>query len=180
MSNNDLLSDYMKIFLAVLDERKGSVFVARSARLIYLDFPVVDALTCATFSNVVTVRGRTGDTSRLAEGNLGSRHPLRVLSLTPTHRHLRLEWCRARGNWPAVEWNHVVFRDEFRFNLSSDDNLIRVWRTSGERLNPAFALQRHTAPTAGVTVWGAIAYNTWSPPWHVHNILQPHVLPLMQ
>ncbi|GFW01184.1 transposable element Tcb1 transposase [Trichonephila clavipes] len=35
---------------------------------------------------------------------------------------------------------------------SSDDN--RVWRPLGERLNPAFALQRHTAPTAGVMVWG--------------------------
>ncbi|GFW92077.1 transposable element Tcb2 transposase [Trichonephila clavipes] len=34
----------------------------------------------------------------LAEGQLGSRHPLRVLPLTPTTRRLRLEWCRARGN----------------------------------------------------------------------------------
>ncbi|GFX62478.1 transposable element Tcb2 transposase [Trichonephila clavipes] len=35
---------------------------------------------------------------RLAEGYLGSRRPLRVLPLTPTHRRLRLEWCRARRN----------------------------------------------------------------------------------
>ncbi|GFW78848.1 transposable element Tcb2 transposase [Trichonephila clavipes] len=42
---------------------------------------------------------------RLAEGHLGSRHPLRVLPLTATHRRLRLEWCRARGNWTAAEWN---------------------------------------------------------------------------
>ncbi|GFW04522.1 transposable element Tcb2 transposase [Trichonephila clavipes] len=28
---------------------------------------------------------------RLTEGHLGSRHPLRVLPLTPTHQHLRLE-----------------------------------------------------------------------------------------
>ncbi|GFV09795.1 hypothetical protein TNCV_2598501 [Trichonephila clavipes] len=42
--------------------------------------------------------------------------------------------------------------DESRFNLSSDDNRVRVWRPRGERLNPAFALQRHTAPTAGVMV----------------------------
>ncbi|GFU69562.1 transposable element Tcb2 transposase [Trichonephila clavipes] len=35
---------------------------------------------------------------RLAEGHLGSRHPLRVLPLTPTHRRLRLEWCPERGN----------------------------------------------------------------------------------
>ncbi|GFV20539.1 uncharacterized protein TNCV_4143001 [Trichonephila clavipes] len=47
----------------------------------------------------------------------------------------------------------------------------------------AFDLQQHTASTAGVMVWGAIAYNTWCYPsidqWH-HDILQPHVLPLMQ
>ncbi|GFX07743.1 transposable element Tcb2 transposase [Trichonephila clavipes] len=87
---------------------------------------------------------------RLAEERLGSRRPLRVLTLMPTHQRLRLECCRARGNWTAVEWNQVVFSDESRLNLSSDDNRVRVWRPLGERLNPAFALQRHTVPTAGV------------------------------
>lgn len=126
---------------------------------------------------------------RLAEGHLVSRRPLRVLPMTPTHRRLRLEWCRARQDWTATEWNQVVFSDESRFNLSSDDNRVRVWRLRGERLNPAFALQRHTAPTAGVMVWGAIAYDTRSPlilihgtmtaQRYVHDILQPHVLPLM-
>ncbi|GFX13068.1 transposable element Tcb2 transposase [Trichonephila clavipes] len=68
--------------------------------------------------------------------------------------------------------------------------LVRVWRPRGECLNPAFALQRHTAPTAGVMVWGALVCNTRSPlvlicgPMTaqrcVHYILQPHVLPLMQ
>ncbi|GFX71887.1 transposable element Tcb2 transposase [Trichonephila clavipes] len=99
----------------------------------------------------------------LAEGHLGSRGPLRVLPLRPTHRYLRLKWCRARGNWTAVEWNKVVFIDEYRFNLSSDDNRVRVWSPRGERLNPAFSLQRHTTPTTGVMVWGAIAYNTRLP-----------------
>ncbi|GFT89190.1 transposable element Tcb1 transposase [Trichonephila clavipes] len=78
--------------------------------------------------------------------------------LTSIHRRLRLEWCHARGNWTAVEWSQVVFNDESRFNLSSDANSVRVWRPRGERLNPAFALQRYTAPTAGVMAWGAIAY----------------------
>ncbi|GFV71235.1 transposable element Tcb2 transposase [Trichonephila clavipes] len=50
--------------------------------------------------------------------------------------------------------------------------------------------RRHSAPTVGVMVWGAIVYNTRSPPvfirgtmiaqQYVHDILQPHVLPLMQ
>ncbi|GFU10982.1 transposable element Tcb2 transposase [Trichonephila clavipes] len=35
-------------------------------------------------------------------------------------------------------------------SLSSEDNRVRVWRLNGERLNHAVALQRHTAPTAGV------------------------------
>ncbi|GFU67454.1 uncharacterized protein TNCV_1599361 [Trichonephila clavipes] len=71
-----------------------------------------------------------------------------------------------------------------------DDNRVRLWRPRGERLNPAFALQRPTAPTVVVMVWGDIAINTRSPPVlirgtmtaqrYVHDILQPHVLPLMQ
>ncbi|GFT53216.1 transposable element Tcb1 transposase [Trichonephila clavipes] len=124
---------------------------------------------------------------RLAEGRLGSRRPSRVLPLTPTHRRRRLEWCRARGNWTTAEWNQIVFRDE---NLGSDDNRVRVWRSRGERFNPAFALLPHIAPTADVMVWGAISYNTRSPlvlirgtitaQRYVHDILQTHVLPLMQ
>ncbi|GFU25066.1 transposable element Tcb2 transposase [Trichonephila clavipes] len=78
-------------------------------------------------------------TSRLAEGHLGSRCPLRVLSLMPTHGRLRLEWCRARGNWTAAEWNQVVFSDESRINHNSDENRVCVWRPLGERLSPAFS-----------------------------------------
>ncbi|GFX06950.1 transposable element Tcb2 transposase [Trichonephila clavipes] len=93
-------------------------------------------------------------------------------------------------NWTAVEWNQIVFRDESRFNLSSVYYRVRVCRPRSGRLNPAFALQRTTAPTAGVMVWGTIVYNTRSPlvlirgtmtaQRYVHDILQPHVLPLMQ
>ncbi|GFX98755.1 transposable element Tcb2 transposase [Trichonephila clavipes] len=86
--------------------------------------------------------------------------------------------------------HYVVYSDETRVNLSSDDKRVHVWRPRSDRLNPAFALQRPTSPTAGVMAWGAIAYNTRSPlvlirgtmtaQWYVHDILQPHVLSLMQ
>ncbi|GFS85060.1 transposable element Tcb2 transposase [Trichonephila clavipes] len=62
------------------------------------------------------------------------------------------EWSRVRLNWTIAEWNQVVFSDESRFSLSSEDNRVCVWRPRGESLNPAFALQRHTTPTAGVMV----------------------------
>ncbi|GFW48054.1 transposable element Tcb2 transposase [Trichonephila clavipes] len=126
----------------------------------------------------------------LVEGRLGSRRPLRVLPLILTHWGLHLEWCRAQGNWTTAEWSHVVFSDESRFNLGSDDNCVGVWRLHGERFNSAFALQRHTTPTTGVRVWGVIVYNTHSSlvliygtitaQLYVHDILQPHVYPLMQ
>ncbi|GFV52643.1 transposable element Tcb2 transposase [Trichonephila clavipes] len=61
---------------------------------------------------------------------------------------------------------------------------INAKRPRDERLNPAFALQRHTTPTAGVMVWSAIAYNTRSPlvlirgtitaNRYVRDIMQPH------
>ncbi|GFW59136.1 transposable element Tcb2 transposase [Trichonephila clavipes] len=99
----------------------------------------------------------------LAERHLGPWHPLRVLPLTPTHRRLRLD---------------------------SDGNRVRVWRPRGEHLKRAFAYQQLTTLTAGVMVWGATAYNTLSPlvlirgtmtaQRYVPDILQPHVLPLMQ
>ncbi|GFY21954.1 transposable element Tcb2 transposase [Trichonephila clavipes] len=94
--------------------------------------------------------GRPRKTSRREDHHIC---PLRVVPLKPTHRCLRLEWCHTRGNWIAAEWNHVIFSDESKFNLSSDDNRVRVGRPRGERLNPAFALQRHTTLTAGVMVW---------------------------
>ncbi|GFX24224.1 transposable element Tcb2 transposase [Trichonephila clavipes] len=63
-----------------------------------------------------------------------------------------------------VRQNQLVLSDESSFNLSS------VRRPRGERLNPAFALQLHTSPTAVVMVWGTIAYNARPPPsidpWH--------------
>ncbi|GFY31105.1 transposable element Tcb2 transposase [Trichonephila clavipes] len=63
---------------------------------------------------------------RLAEGHLALRRPLSVLPLTPTHRRLRLGWCRARGNWTTADWNQIVYSNGSRFNLSSDNNRVHV------------------------------------------------------
>ncbi|KFM66907.1 Transposable element Tcb2 transposase, partial [Stegodyphus mimosarum] len=107
----------------------------------------------------------------------------------PTHRRLR---------WSGVEHEETgLQRNGTRSSLETNPDsisavmtIVFVWKARGERLNPAFAVQRHIAPTAGVMVWVAIAYNTRSPlvlfrgtltaQRYVHEILQPHVLPLMQ
>ncbi|GFX12052.1 transposable element Tcb1 transposase [Trichonephila clavipes] len=51
---------------------------------------------------------------------------------------------------PVTEKTTTSDARESRFNLSSDDNRVHVWRRRGERLNPAFDLQQRTDPTAVV------------------------------
>ncbi|GFT35313.1 transposable element Tc1 transposase [Trichonephila clavipes] len=68
----------------------------------------------------------------LAEVNLKSKRPLRALLLTPEHRQLRLQWCEARSMWNVQDWQKVVFSDEYRFVLGTDDNCVRVWRRLGQ------------------------------------------------
>ncbi|GFW92034.1 transposable element Tcb1 transposase [Trichonephila clavipes] len=121
----------------------------------------------------------------LAEANLKSKHPFRALPLTPEHRQLRLQWCQARSMWNVTGWQKVVFSDESRLVLGADDNRVRVWRHPGERYDSPHTFLRHTARTAGVMVWGAIAYDsrstlivmrgTLTGQRYVDDILRPHV-----
>ncbi|GFY21387.1 transposable element Tcb1 transposase [Trichonephila clavipes] len=97
-----------------------------------------------------------------AEANLKSKRPFRALSLTTEHRQLRLQWCQARSMWNVTDWQTVVFSDESRFVLGPDDNHVWVWRRPGELYNSPHTVLRHTARTAGVMVWGGIAYDSRS------------------
>ncbi|GFW46242.1 transposable element Tc1 transposase [Trichonephila clavipes] len=90
----------------------------------------------------------------LAEANLKSKRPFRALPLTSEHRQLRLQWCQARSMWNVTDWPMVVFSDESRCVLGTDDNRVRVWRPPGERYNLPHTVLRHTARTVGVMVWG--------------------------
>ncbi|GFT62609.1 transposable element Tcb1 transposase [Trichonephila clavipes] len=71
----------------------------------------------------------------LAEANLKSNRPFRALPFTLEHRQLRLQGCQARSMWNVTDWQKVVFSDESRFVLGTDDNRVRVWRRPGERYN---------------------------------------------
>ncbi|GFW07008.1 uncharacterized protein TNCV_3692041 [Trichonephila clavipes] len=52
--------------------------------------------------------------------------------------------------WNVTDWNKVVFSDESRFVLVTDDNCERVWRYPAVRYNSPYTVLRHTARTAGV------------------------------
>ncbi|GFV91085.1 transposable element Tcb2 transposase [Trichonephila clavipes] len=91
--------------------------------------------------------------------------------------------------WNVTNWQKVVLSDESRFVLGTDDNRVRVWRRPGERYNSRPTVLRHTARTAGVMVWWAIAYDSWSTlivmrgtlmgQRYVDDILRPHVGPFL-
>ncbi|GFT43544.1 HTH_Tnp_Tc3_2 domain-containing protein [Trichonephila clavipes] len=118
-----------------------------------------------------------------------SRRPLRRLPLTPHHRQCRLDFCRPRATWSVTDWRRVIFSDESRFSLSVDDHRTRVWRRTGQRSDPAFIVEWHTAISQGVTVWGAISWDTRSSLGvfqgtltarrYVEDILTPIVLPML-
>ncbi|GFS66828.1 transposable element Tcb1 transposase [Trichonephila clavipes] len=69
----------------------------------------------------------------LAEGHLESWCPLRVLPLTPPFgvvpRTRKMDCSRMEPH------TQVVYSYEFRFNLSSDDNRVHVWRPPQCRLS---------------------------------------------
>ncbi|GFU86430.1 transposable element Tc1 transposase [Trichonephila clavipes] len=121
----------------------------------------------------------------LGEANRKSKHPFHALPLTPEHRQLRLQWCQARSMWNITDWQKIVFSDESRFVLGTDDNRVRMWRCPGERYNPPTLFYVTLPFTAGVMVWGAIAYDnrftlivllgTLTGQRYVDHILRPHV-----
>ncbi|GFX40654.1 transposable element Tc1 transposase [Trichonephila clavipes] len=124
----------------------------------------------------------------LAEANLKSKRPFRALPLTPEHRQLRLQWCQARSMWNVTDWQKVVFSDEYRFLLGTDDNRVWVWRCPGEWYNsPLPHCFTSHCPHSWCNGLGAIAYDsrstlivmrgTLTGQRYVDDILRPHVGP---
>ena len=75
--------------------------------------------------------------------------------LTRENRHQRELWCRRYNLWLENRWHRVVWSDESRFRLFTNDGRVRVWRKRGERLNKRFIKETVTAGGGSVHVWGA-------------------------
>ncbi|GFY03320.1 transposable element Tcb2 transposase [Trichonephila clavipes] len=99
----------------------------------------------------------------LAEANLKSKHPFRALPFTPEHRQLRLQWCQVRSMWNVTDRQKVVFSDESRFVLGTDDNRVRVWR------HPAY-----DSRSTFIVIRGTLTGQRY-----VDDILRPHVRPFL-
>ncbi|GBM38420.1 hypothetical protein AVEN_260805-1 [Araneus ventricosus] len=101
---------------------------------------------------------------------------------------LRLRWYQVEVHW-RTEWRSVVFSNESRFCLGASNGRVLARRRPGERLQPTCLRPRHTGPTPGVMVWGAISYNSRSTlvvilraltaSLYVSLVIQPVVMPFM-
>ncbi|GFX89117.1 transposable element Tcb1 transposase [Trichonephila clavipes] len=120
----------------------------------------------------------------LAEANLKSKRPFCALHLTSA------TVSTVVSSQINVECHRLAtFSDEFGFVLGTDDNHVRVWRRPGERYNSPHTVLRHTARTARVMVWGAIAYDsrstlivmrgTLTGQRYIDDILRSHVGPFL-
>ncbi|GFW73260.1 transposable element Tcb2 transposase [Trichonephila clavipes] len=99
----------------------------------------------------------------LAEANLKPKRLFCALLLTPEHRQLRLQWCQARSMWNVTNWQKVVFSDESRFVLGTDDNRVRVWRC------PAYDIR-----STLIVIRGTLTGQRY-----VDDILRPHEGPFL-
>nr|CAH7743161.1 unnamed protein product [Callosobruchus chinensis] len=77
---------------------------------------------------------------RVLASELRCRRPLRVPLLTARHRTARLQWARAHQDWLLPQWKNVLFLDDSRFVLVSDDYRERVWRERGGQNRLATAI----------------------------------------
>ncbi|GFV57441.1 transposable element Tc1 transposase [Trichonephila clavipes] len=123
-------------------------------------------------------RGERIEGSHPAEANLKSKRPFCALPLTPEHRQLRLQWCQARSMWNVTDCQKVVFSDESRFVLGTDDNSVRVWRHPGPFLIglPGAIFHQdnarpHRARVAQTLLWPARSFDL-SPVEHVWDQLK--------
>ncbi|MBJ3377333.1 hypothetical protein JGC18_24820 [Salmonella enterica subsp. enterica serovar Typhimurium] len=124
---------------------------------------------------------------RLQQRGLVARRPLLRLPLTLNHE--RMKWSVERST-RNTEWHDIIFSDESRFCLQHHDGRIRVWRHRGERLYDTCIRHSHSAPSPGVTVWGAIGFDTrtrlvriastLNSHRYISDVLEPVVLPYLQ
>ena len=94
---------------------------------------------------------------RLAERNLSFRIPARGPRLNADHIRTRLQFASEHVNWTAEDWERVLFTDETRFCLYSNDRRVRVIRRPNERYSQCNIRQIELFNGGSVMFWGGIS-----------------------
>ena len=126
----------------------------------------------------------------LRKHGIRCRRPFRGQILLPRHRQNRLSWSRDSRNWTSEDWKHVLFSDECRFSLNSDDRRQKNCRKRGSRVTQCNIQEVDRWRSKSLMVWGGISSFGASRPIlvtgnltaarYVNDILQGEVLPMLR
>jgi len=83
--------------------------------------------------------------------------------LTRKHRQARLEWARAHLRFTRADWANVLFSDETRYNVTSNDGLLRVYRRTHERISENCVVERDRFGGGSVTILEGISLHHKTP-----------------
>ena len=119
----------------------------RTARALEIDFRRATAVHLSD----QTVR------NRLHELGMRARRPARCPILTVEHRTARLNFAREHQNWQLRHWMPVLFTDESRFSVSTNDRRARVWRRQGERYADCNIVEVDPYGGGSVMVWAGVS-----------------------
>jgi hypothetical protein len=125
---------------------------------------------------------------RLRETELRPYVPATGPLLTPVHRRVRVKFAREHVDWDIASWSSVLFSDESRFSLVSNDRGVRVYRRPGERYAPCNIVGTVQFGGGSVLVWGGISLEARTElvvkagralyaHGYVTTIVEPHVIP---
>ena len=123
---------------------------------------------------------------RLAEDRLKPYEAAIGPKLLPQHRRQRLEFAREHLPLGAGHWGNVLFSDESRFCLYSNDKRLKVFRRPGERYAQCNFKTSVSYGGGSVMVWGGINLEAktelifierLTADQYITEILQPHVVP---
>ena len=128
--------------------------------------------------------------NRLRHAGIGVRHPVRAIVLNQQHRQNRLQRAQTHRVWPQQRWRTVWFSDESRFLEQRADGRARVYRRRNERFATNCIQEVDRFGGGSVMMWAAISHTGRTDLVHVNGtltaqrycdeILQPHVVPIMQ
>jgi hypothetical protein len=79
------------------------------------------------------------------------------MRLTRNQRQVRMHFAQEHHNWQIRHWRRIMFTDESRFALCSNDGRVRVWRRAGERFLPSTVQEVVPFGNGSVMVWGGIS-----------------------
>ncbi|GFU81120.1 transposable element Tcb2 transposase [Trichonephila clavipes] len=129
--------------------------------------------------------------NRLHGVGLYARRKMVCVKLTLRHRRDRREWATEHVNWRRNEWSNVLFSDESRFSVHSNNRRIFIWTDRGSRNNPAFVHVSVRFGGAGVLMYGGISIDGRTDLYIIRDgpltarryrdeILRPIVVPYLQ